>query len=216
MEVAIRRDRSKLPRGCTMSGGSRDSLFPATSIGRSHGQRIQRSVSPSPSLREPLTTHPLLSPSPSTNLSPTTTSPPESSNSQYPTTTRYVPYISKQRVSSVATTGTTNHSPLSVPTQQPHHGDATSKLQVMNLKAITQNIGLDASSVGWAILEKLIHETDYSPEWNEIWHALSIDKVRTILKSSGWDPLIPSNRRLFSSPVNKLPKLSLQSSSSPT
>ncbi|KAF9645660.1 hypothetical protein BDM02DRAFT_3119935 [Thelephora ganbajun] len=163
-----------------MSGSSRDPLFPVTSIGRSHGQPIQRSASPSPSLREPLATHPLLSPSPS-NPSPTTTSPLEPTNSQYPTTTRYVPYISKHRVSGVATTGTTNHSPLSVSTQQPHHGDATSKLQVMNLKAAAQNTGLDTSSVGWAILEKLIHENDHSPEWNEIWHALSIDKATLLL-----------------------------------
>ena len=158
-----------------MSGGGRDSLFPATSIGRSHGQRIQRSASPSPSLREPLATHPLLSPSPSSNLPPATTSPLESTPSQYPSPTRYVPYIPKHRVSSIATTGTTNHSPLSVSTQP--HGDATSKLQVMNLKAAAQNIGLDGSSVGWAILEKFISETDHSPEWNEIWHALSTDKV---------------------------------------
>ena len=163
-----------------MSGSGRDSLFPATSIGRSHGQRIQRSVSPSPSLREPLTTHPLLSPSPSSNVSPTTTSPLESANSQYPTATRYVPYIPKHRVSSIATTGTTNHSPLSVSTQQPHHGDATSKLQVMNLKAAAQHIGLDSSSVGWAMVEKLTQETDHSPEWNEIWNALSIDKVSSL------------------------------------
>ena len=174
-----------------MSGSGRDSLFPATSIGRSHGQHIQRSASPSPSLREPLTTHPLLSPSPTSNLSPTTTSPLESTNNQYPTTARYAPYTPKHRVSSIATTGTTNHSPLSVSTQQPHHGDATSKLQVMNLKAAAQNIGLDTSSVGWAMLEKLIHEADHSPEWNEIWHALSIDKVKAILTSD-------SDLRLFS------------------
>ena len=167
-----------------MSGGSRDSLFPATSIGRSRGQHIQRSASPNLSPRETLTTHPLLSPSPSSNLPPTTASPPESTNSQYPTTTRYVPYTPKHRVSSIATTGTTNHSPLSVSTQQPYHGDATSKLQAMNLKAAAQNIELDASSVGWAMLEKLIHEADHSPEWNEIWHALSIDKVRAILTSN--------------------------------
>ena len=166
-----------------MSGISRDSLFPATSIGRSHGQHVQRSASPSPSLREPLTTHPLLSPSPSSTFPTTTTStsPPESAPSQYPTTTRYVPYIPKHRVSSIATTGTTNHSPLSVSTQQPHHGDATSKLQVMNLKAAAQHIGLDGSSVGWAMLEKLINETDHSPEWSEIWHALSMDKVSWII-----------------------------------
>jgi hypothetical protein len=185
-----------------MSGSTRDALFPATSIGRSQGQHIQRSASPSPSLREPLTTHPLLSPSPSSNLSPTSTStsPLESTNSQYPTTTRYVPYIPKQRVSSVATTGTTNHSPLSVSTQQPHRGDATSKLQLMNLKAAAQNIELDASSVGWAMLEKLTHEADHSPEWNEIWHALSIDKVRATLTSDWNLHLFPPTGYTSSSP----------------
>lgn len=163
-----------------MSGNSRDSLFPATSIGRSPGQHIQRSASPSPSLREPLATHPLLSPSPSSTFPPTTASPPDSTNNQYPTTPRYVPYIPKHRVSSIATTGTTNHSPLSISTQQPHHGDATSKLQVMNLKAAAQHIGLDTTSVGWAVLEKLIHENDHSSEWNEIWDALLVDKVSKI------------------------------------
>jgi len=50
----------------------------------------------------------------------------------------------------------------------------------MNLKAAAQNIGLDTLSVGWAMLEKLIHESDHSPEWNEIWHALSIDRVSSL------------------------------------
>jgi hypothetical protein len=157
-----------------MTSSSRDSLFPATRIGRSAGQHIQRSASPSPSLREPLATHPLLSPSPSSTFPPTT-SPPDSTSNQYPTVARYVPYIPKHRVSSIATTGTTNHSPLSITTL--NNGDATSKLQVMNLKAAAQHIGLDTASVGWAMLERLIHENDHSPEWNEIWHALSVDKV---------------------------------------
>lgn len=174
-----------------MSGGSRDTLFPATSIGRSRGQHIQRSASPSPSLREPLATHPLLSPSPSSGLSPTAPQP-ESTSDQYPTTTRYVPYIPKHRVSSIATTGTTNHSPISVSTQQPQYGDATSKLQVMNLKAAAQNIGLDTASVGWAMLEKLIHEDDHSPEWNEIWHALSIDKVSKLHVGPGSHLPVPT------------------------
>jgi hypothetical protein len=47
----------------------------------------------------------------------------------------------------------------------------------MNLKAAAQHIGLDTASVGWAIVEKLIHENDHGPEWNEIWNALSGDKV---------------------------------------
>ena len=31
------------------------------------------------------------------------------------------------------------------------------------------------------MLEKLINETDHSPEWSEIWHALSTDKVSWII-----------------------------------
>lgn len=58
----------------------------------------------------------------------------------------------------------------------------------MNLKAAAQHIGLDTTSVGWAMLEKLIHENNHSTEWNEIWHALSVDKVSGIL--SGQDILL--------------------------
>lgn len=57
------------------------------------------------------------------------------------------------------------------------HSDATSKLQVMNVKAAAQRIGLDTTTTGWAILERLSSETDHGPEWNEIWYALSFSKV---------------------------------------
>lgn len=63
------------------------------------------------------------------------------------------------------------------PQQQTFHGDATSKLQLMNLKAAAQKGGLDASSTGWAILEKLGTEADHGLEWNEIWNAISVGKV---------------------------------------
>lgn len=63
------------------------------------------------------------------------------------------------------------------PQQQTFQGDATSKLQLMNLKAAAQKGGLDAASTGWAILEKLGTETDHGPEWNEVWHAISVGKV---------------------------------------
>lgn len=64
------------------------------------------------------------------------------------------------------------------PQNHPFHGDATSKLQLMNLKAAAQTGGLDSASTGWAILEKLGTETDHGLEWNEIWGALSNSKVR--------------------------------------
>lgn len=66
------------------------------------------------------------------------------------------------------------------PQHHPFHGDATSKLQLMNLKAAAQKGGLDAASTGWALLEKLGTETDHSPEWNEIWNAISFGKVRLL------------------------------------
>ncbi len=65
------------------------------------------------------------------------------------------------------------------PQHHSFHGDATSKLQLMNLKAAAQKGGLDAASTGWAILEKLGTETDHGPEWNEIWNAISVGKVST-------------------------------------
>ncbi|CAL1715405.1 unnamed protein product [Somion occarium] len=51
----------------------------------------------------------------------------------------------------------------------------------MNLKAAAQKGGLDAASIGWAILEKLGTEIDHSPEWNEIWNAISVHKATLLL-----------------------------------
>ncbi|KAG6902479.1 hypothetical protein C0995_016056 [Termitomyces sp. Mi166 len=157
------------------SNEDRDRLFPATSIGRTAGSRLQ----PVPS-KELLSAHPLLSPSSSS----------DSGSGQ--TTPRYVPYTPRQRVSpTAATTGTTAHPP------SPHHqqGDATSKLQLVNLKAAAQNIGLDTGSVGWAILEKLVHESDHhDSEWTEIWSAVTAGKSTLLLPlepSSGYDKLTP-------------------------
>ena len=62
-------------------------------------------------------------------------------------------------------------------TQATSHSDATSKLQIMNVKAAAQRIGLDTTTTGWAILERLSSETDHGSEWNEIWSALSFSKV---------------------------------------
>ncbi|KAG6888143.1 hypothetical protein C0992_009515 [Termitomyces sp. T32_za158] len=161
------------------SNEDRDRLFPATSIGRTAGSRLQRVPS-----KEILSAHPLLSSSHSSSLS--------VENGPSQTTSRYLPYTPRQRVSpTAATTGTTIHPP------SPHHqqGDATSKLQLVNLKAAAQNIGLDTGSLGWAILEKLVHESDHhDSEWTEIWNEITTGKSILLLPlepSSGHDKLTP-------------------------
>ncbi|KAL4064059.1 hypothetical protein V8B97DRAFT_2078625 [Scleroderma yunnanense] len=135
----------------------RDSLFPATSIGRSPVANIARTES-----RESLTAHPLLAPA---------------SDSTTPPSNKYVPYTPRQRP---ATTGSPVLPTVSALPQQPQPC-ATGKLQLMNLKAAAQDMGLDAGSVGWAILEKLSYEGDTSEEWAEIWNAVTKDKASLLL-----------------------------------
>ncbi len=134
----------------------RDHLFPATSIGRTQGHLLSRTPS-----NESLTAHPLLSP---TGDSPQ----------------RYVPYTPRQRLPTTTATTTTNVLPSASTSNTQHQGDATSKLQLMNLKAAAQNIGLDTGTVGWAILEKLASETESVEEWVDIWSAVTNGKVRTV------------------------------------
>jgi hypothetical protein len=156
----------------------RDDLFPSGSIGRSQGLFIQRTPSPSPSLtRETLTAHPLLSPTPSS--APASAAP--TSDAQDATTSgmRYATYTPRHRTA--PTTGTTLQSSLSVsPQQQPGGSAAATKLQLMNLKAGAQSIGLEINSLGWEILERLVAEHENNPEWSDIWTALTIGKVLAI------------------------------------
>lgn len=127
---------------------------------------------------------------------------------------RYVPYTPRHRVgtsgtssSSVNTTTTTttiypqtvNSSPGSqTPTSQyqshpysiqhiQHSGDTTTRLQMMNLQAAAQEVGVKPGSVGWAILEKLIgvHVAadgwyGEGSEWEEIWRMFTMGKVSEI------------------------------------
>ncbi|KAK0460569.1 uncharacterized protein EV420DRAFT_1267738 [Desarmillaria tabescens] len=134
----------------------RDHLFPATSIGRTQG-RLSRTPS-----NESLTAHPLLSP---TGDSPQ----------------RYVPYTPRQRLPTTTAMTTTNVLPSASSTSTQHQGDATSKLQLMNLKAAAQNIGLDTGTVGWAILEKLASETESAEEWVDVWSAVTNGKATLLL-----------------------------------
>src|SRR5260221_13172871 len=122
--------------------------FPATSIGRTAGHRLQTTSSG-------LETHPLLSPrpaSPAPSDHGSITGGPPLNN-----VPRYVPYTPRQRVTpTAATTGTTVH-----PSSPQHQsGDATSKLQLMHLKAASQMIGLDSGTLGWVMLERLVFDAE--------------------------------------------------------
>jgi hypothetical protein len=191
----MKRDDDELPRGTSAASGlqaaylratmssRRDDLFPSGSIGRSQGIFIQRTPSPAPSLtRETLTAHPLFSPSPSS--APVTSSTAPTSDIQDASApgapgTRYATYTPRHRTA--PTTGTTLQSSLPVsPQQQPGGSPAATKLQLMNLKAYAQSIGLETNSLGWEILEKLVAEHDNNPEWADIWTALTIGKVLVV------------------------------------
>ncbi|KAF7292828.1 VPS9 domain-containing protein [Mycena indigotica] len=139
--------------------------FPAVSIGRSQGSEL-------------LTAHPLLSPSSPNHSSDAHSkqrSPSPSRNGPH-----YVPYTPRQRgpPTGLTTTGMTTHPSVAAPAPN-QQGGATSKLQMVNLKAAAQNVGLDAGSVGWAILEKLV--ISEGGEWTEIWSALAVGKATLLL-----------------------------------
>ena len=140
--------------------------FPATSIGRTGGNRLQNPSS--------LEGHPLLSPRPA--------SPAPSEHGSITAGVslinnihrRYVAYTPRQKVTSAAaTTGTTVHPP----SPQHQSGDATSKLQLLHLKAAAQTIGLDSDTLGWAMLEKLVLDAEVGDEWTAVWNAITIGKV---------------------------------------
>ncbi|KAK0205608.1 hypothetical protein DFS33DRAFT_1502657 [Desarmillaria ectypa] len=135
----------------------RDHLFPATSIGRTQGRLLSRTPS-----NESLTAHPLLSPAADSPQ-------------------RYVPYTPRQRLPTTTATTTANVLPSASSSSTQHQGDATSKLQLMNLKAAAQNIGLDTGTVGWAILEKLASETESAEEWIDVWSAVTNGKATLLL-----------------------------------
>jgi len=150
----------------------RDHLFPSASIGRVQGTRLQRTSS-----HETLAAHPLLTPN-NTTLPSAEQARSGVNTSNTNETPRYVPYTPRQRVAPTsATTGTTVIPSVAAPPQQ-YQGDATSKLQLMNLKAAAQNVGLDTGTVGWVMLEKLVNESDHNVEWTDIWNAITTGKVR--------------------------------------
>ncbi|TDL23809.1 hypothetical protein BD410DRAFT_746660 [Rickenella mellea] len=140
---------------------------------------------------EVLTAHPLLSPGPASPTHPGP-SPELNSGSQSQTNPpKYVPYTPRQRIPiGSATIGTTVHAPVSV-SPQPRQGGATSKLQLQNLKAAAQTIGLDVGSLGWVMLEELALGHDHGAEWNEIWSSITTGKATLLL------PLEPATTQII-------------------
>lgn len=183
------------------------SQFPVTSLLSDNHAKIHRSPS-----HETLAAHPLLSPGPTSGSVSSTNSSPEANRIAAP---KYLPYTPRHRpptgTVTIGTTGTTVSSPVSVSPQQ-HQGNAsaTSKLQLQNLKAAAQNFGLDAGSLGWAMLEVLVCGSDHGPDWNEIWSAIASDKVRQAF--TAFDEARNTNysawlRRHCYSRWNKLPQM---------
>ncbi|KAH0836503.1 hypothetical protein J3R83DRAFT_8141 [Lanmaoa asiatica] len=80
-------------------------------------------------------------------------------------------------------------------TVTPSHGSTPNgKHQLASLRVAAQNIGLEADSIGWAILEKISYEGDTSDEWSEIWNALTKGRATLLLPleaSSGHDLITP-------------------------
>lgn len=158
-----------------------DSNLSPVSVGRASGAQMQRTPS-----HESLTTHPLLSPSPS-----------QLEHETQPAT-RYVPYTPRHRTQPSASVPATSVSPqptisISNSTSNPSFqasassAGVTGRLQLQNLKAEAQAIGLGNDSVGWAILERLCSTVPFPDteraEWDEIWDLLTKGQATLLLPS---------------------------------
>lgn len=140
---------------------------------------------------EPLSAHPLLSPSPQSPYTPPADVPSPPSIAPAPAP-RYVPYTPRQRTAPAPTTTTASSSAhtqsanqnAGSSSPQAPSPSATSKLQLVNLKAAAQGLGLDTGSMGWAVLERLTGAGgtpgggDDEAEWAEIWNTVTAGKVR--------------------------------------
>ncbi|KAG8685778.1 hypothetical protein FRC08_012920 [Ceratobasidium sp. 394] len=161
--------------------GNNNSPLSTGSLGRASSLQMQRNPS-----HESLTTHPLLSP-PATQL-----------EQEPQPATRYVAYTPRHRtqpsasvpapatsVSPRPTISITNST--SNPSFQASGSPAgvTGRLQLQNLKAEAQAIGLGSDSVGWAILERLGSSAPFPDsertEWDEIWNLLTKGQATLLL-----------------------------------
>ncbi|KAJ3575780.1 hypothetical protein NP233_g865 [Leucocoprinus birnbaumii] len=178
-----------------MTSRDRERDFPVTSIGRTSGSRLQQTTVPE---SHPLGLHPpSLTDSSSANSSGFT--------QKYRTYTPRVRGTPSPAVGSSQTTlpptvtpGTLIHPPSPQHHQPAGGGDATSKLQLTNAKAEAQNIGLDTGndgqSIGWAMLEKIVAESETGEVWAEVWNAITTGKATMLLPNeplSSADKLTP-------------------------
>jgi hypothetical protein len=127
--------------------------FPAASLSRTAGARLQASSTPE--------SHPLGS------------SPPPPSDVAVHAQ-KYKPYTPRTRVVPATTTTTLVHPPSPTPVAGE---DATSKLQLTKARSEAQNLGLETSSIGWAILDKIVVEGETGGLWAEIWASITTGKV---------------------------------------
>ncbi|KAG8951871.1 hypothetical protein FRC04_005563 [Tulasnella sp. 424] len=183
----------------------KDSSFPIASLGRSIGARLQGS---SDSL-----SHPLLSSSsqPSATLQPAQQQQQHnrkgSDQIQDPlnlgAAPKYVPYTPRHRPppsspttsTSVQTSVTTTHGPL---------GGATGKLQIQNMKAAAQGLGLGNFSIGAAMLEHFV-EGELG-KWTEAWNLITTGKAsRGIVEGNQLSlrSTIPTSSAFFNSLINQ-------------
>jgi hypothetical protein len=72
------------------------------------------------------------------------------------------------------------------------------KPPLASLRAAAQSLGLDAGSVGWAMLDRIAYEGD---EWAEIWTALTKARVRPV---AALDRLLTVCRRRCCSPRRRV------------
>lgn len=95
----------------------------------------------------------------------------------------YVPYVPRQQrplptSPTTAAKSAVSSTPVSRQTSAPlamatssgtsTTSAATSKLQLQNLKAAAQRIGLNGTSFGWAMLEKIANEAGFEKAWNAL------------------------------------------------
>jgi hypothetical protein len=155
----------------------RESLVLSNSLGPTHGPQFQSADSTLTAA------HPLLSP-------PLSNAPAQ----------KYVPYVPRHRSPSTFTS-TVNSSAASPSHQADGTTTATTSLQLMNLKAAAQSLGVEYGSVGWAMLEHLV-TSDGDGDLDEVWSALTTGQVRSTQILI--DPPDESDLRLrYSCPLNK-------------
>ncbi|KAG8916921.1 hypothetical protein FRC02_003466, partial [Tulasnella sp. 418] len=101
----------------------------------------------------------------------------------------YVPYTPRHRHAPAPSSGSSVTVSSSVqpaiaisvpPSNGVNGGGATGKLQLQNLKAAAQQMGLSNSSIGWAMLERFISEPNLG-DWDHAWSLITSGKATLLL-----------------------------------